>query len=209
MSRPKKTFLFGLGAGTALTLVFLQVWGNYLERSNTEYANPGILHPFRHPYPHPLPHAFESLPPPLLPQTLNKVDMAWKLTPMDGAPVSLAQFRGQVLFLNLWATTCGPCLEEMPGISRLYHSLKNGRIAFAAVTSEGRTDVSKFLEQNDLGVPVYLSGGEPPKGLQVPGVPTTFILDGNGNVVFTHVGALNWDDDKARTYLLNLAKRHG
>jgi thiol-disulfide isomerase/thioredoxin len=209
MSRPMKVFLFGLGAGAALTLLLLQVWGNYLERSNNEDAYPRIARPIRHAYPQPSLQAFENLPHPWVPQTLNNADVTWQLTPIAGAPVTLSQFRGKVLFLNFWATSCGPCIEEMPGISRLYHSLKNERIAFVAVTGEGRPEVSKFLEQNDIGVPVYLSDQEPPKGLLVPGVPTTFILDGHGDVVLMHAGALNWDDDQARAYLLNLVKRLG
>lgn len=209
MSRLRKNFLFGLGAGTALTLLLLQVWGNYLERSNTEYAYPRILRPFGHVYPQPSLQAFANLPHPWVPQTLNNVDVTWQLTPIAGAPVTLSQLRGKVLFLNFWATSCGPCIEEMPGISTLYRSLKNERIAFVAVTRERRTEVSKFLEQNEIGVPVYLTDQDPPKGLPVPGVPTTFILDGNGDVVFMHAGALNWDDDQARAYLLDLAKRLG
>jgi thiol-disulfide isomerase/thioredoxin len=132
---------------------------------------------------------------------------SWKLTALEGTSVTLAQFKGKILFLNFWSTSCVPCIEEMPGIAKLYKSLKDERVAFVAVTGEGRAQVTSFLKENDVGVPIYLSDEEPPKQLPVPGVPTTFIMDGNGTVVFMHAGPLNWDDDSARTYLRNIAAR--
>jgi hypothetical protein len=86
-----------------------------------------------------------------------------------------------------------------------YKSLKDGRIAFVAVTGEGRPAVTSFLKENDLGVPLSLGDEEMPRDLPVPGVPTTFILDSNGSVAFMHAGRRNWDDDSARVYLRNLA----
>jgi thiol-disulfide isomerase/thioredoxin len=201
---PKKGFLFGLGAGMASVLILLQVWGNYLERSENEKAQPRILRPFTQAQPRP---SFENFPHPWFSQALGSAASSWKLAPLEGAPVTLAQFKGKVLFLNFWSTSCLPCIEEMPGIAKLYKSLKDERIAFVAVTGEGRLRVTSFLKENDLGVPVYLSDEEPPKDLPSPGIPTTFILDNNGTAVFMHAGPLNWDDNNARDYLHNLAER--
>ena len=203
----RKAFLFGLGAGMAFILVLLQAWGSYWERSINEEAQPRILHPFTHAHPKPSLRASENFPHPWLPQAVDSDAGSWKLTPLEGTPVTLAQFKGKILFLNFWGTSCVPCIEEMPGIAKLYKSLKDERMAFVAVTGEGRAQVTSFLKENDVGVPIYLSDEEPPRQLPVPGVPTTFIMDGNGTVVFMHAGPLNWDDDSARTYLRSIAAR--
>jgi thiol-disulfide isomerase/thioredoxin len=205
IASPKKGFLSGLGAGMASVLVLLQVWGNYLERSDNEKAQPRILRPFTQPKPSL--HSFENFPHPWFSEVLGNAADSWKLAPLEGAAVTLAQFKDKVLFLNFWSTSCLPCIEEMAGIAKLYKSLKDERIAFVAVTEERRPVVTSFLKENDFGVPVYLSDEEPPKDLSVPGVPTTFIVDKNGTAVFMHAGPLNWDDDSARDYLRNLAGR--
>jgi hypothetical protein len=95
----------------------------------------------------------------------------------------------------------------MPGITKLYSSLRDPRIVFAAVTEDPRTVVDKFLRQINIGLPVYLYEQKPPASLSVSGVPTTYILAADGELVFTHIGALNWDDNGAKAYLLNLASR--
>jgi thiol-disulfide isomerase/thioredoxin len=200
MTFSAKSVLLGAGAGAALTLTLLQSWGTYLDRHLDDVAQPHILRPLGHASP----VAYQNFPYPWLPQDLSRDASSWKLTPFEGAPVTLAQFKGKVLFLNFWSTSCTPCIEEMPGIAKLSKSLKDERIAFVAVTGEKRSEVSSFIKENDFGVPVYFSEEEPPKDLPVP---TTFILDSNGTVVFMHAGALNWDDDKTRAYLHSLASQ--
>jgi thiol-disulfide isomerase/thioredoxin len=207
MSARWKPFLFGLGTGVALTLVLLQSWSDYLVRSESEEDQPKLLRVFPRSHTQPSPRASEMFPRPTLASKLSNRDMRWKLTAMDGTQVTLAQLKGRVLFLNFWGTTCEPCLEEMPGIARLYQSLNNENFSFLVITTEGRAEVRSFLQKNDLGVPVYLNEGQLAMDLPVPGVPTTYILDTDSNIVFMHSGALNWDDDGARAYLRELAAR--
>ncbi len=96
----------------------------------------------------------------------------------------------------------------MPGIERLYDSLKNDdRVAFLAVAKDDEQRVRGFLSKNPLRIPTYLGEGPWPKGLAVTGVPTTFILDRKGAAVFREVGAVNWDSESARAYLRSLASR--
>lgn len=206
MRPSRKNFLFGLGIGIGLALLILQIWSNYVERSISAAAQPHILHPFGPIQMNAVPTSSEGLPHPWLPQGSGDDDH-WRLTPLDGMPVTLAQLRGKVVFLNFWSTSCGPCIEEMPGIMRLRNSLRNEQIAFAAVTQEDGREVRDFLGKNRIDLPVYLSGQELPQSLQAIGLPTTYLIDRKGAAVFKHVGALNWDDDKARSYLLHLASQ--
>jgi hypothetical protein len=95
----------------------------------------------------------------------------------------------------------------MPGIARLYSSLKDQPIAFLAVARDDKQQVRDFIKANELGLPVYIAAEDPPEDLGASAVPTTVILDRSGAAVFHHVGALNWDDDSARNYIRGLASQ--
>ncbi len=103
-----------------------------------------------------------------------------------------------------------PCIHELPGIERLYDSLKNDeRVAFLNVAVDDEQRVRDFLTKNPLRVPIYLGERSSSKGLSVMGVPTTFILDRKGAAVFRERGAANWDSDGARAYIRTLASGPG
>jgi thiol-disulfide isomerase/thioredoxin len=203
MTLPKKMFLFGAGSGIVLALALLQLWGTYLERSAEAAAQPHLLHSFKPTREVPL-NIYEGFSRPWFPEKLSEGADRWKITPMAGPSVALSHFKRQVVFLNLWSTTCMPCIEEMPAIEKLQASLKGSPVVFLAVAEDPRSEVSNFLAQRNLGVPIYTSDEEPPRELAAAGVPITYIVSGDGNVVFKHSGALNWDDDRARAFLLNL-----
>jgi thiol-disulfide isomerase/thioredoxin len=198
-----KSFLFGAGIGVASVLVLLQTWGSYLDRSIIKAAQPHVITPLKQ-Y---STEAYEYFPRPWFFQSLSPDAADWKLTPLEGPSITLGQLKGRVVFLNFWSTSCVPCMEEMPGIAKLSSSLHDARIAFVAVTEDPRTQVDKFLRLNKIGLPLYLSEQEPPDSFPTTAVPTTYILVGDGQLVFMHSGALNWDDNGAKAYLLNLASR--
>jgi thiol-disulfide isomerase/thioredoxin len=125
----------------------------------------------------------------------------WQIRSLEGKPVQLAAFKGKVIFLNFWATSCGPCVAEIPGIEGLYDSVKNENVAFLAVSQEKPERMHEFLEKNRLTVPIYLAEEKLPPDLPVLAIPVTYILDRNGKAVFRSVGAANWDDDSARSFI--------
>jgi thiol-disulfide isomerase/thioredoxin len=203
-----RSFLVGVGIGVALVLALLQTWGSYLDKSNTEAAQPHLLTPLTPARWQPSTETYEYFQRPWFSHQMLRPDAAnWKLTPLEGPPITLGELKGKVTFLNFWETSCISCLQEMPGITRLYSSLRDPRIVFVTATDEPQTVVEKFLRQNKIGLPVYLYEQEPPTSLPVPGVPTTYILTADGELVFMHSGALNWDDNGAKAYLLDLASR--
>lgn len=203
-----KSLTIGAGIGVALVLVLLQAWGAYLDRLNYEAAQPKVILPLTPARLQRTTEIYETFPRPWFSQPLSSDAASWKLTPLKGARTTLWEFRGRVVFLNFWNTSCISCIEEMPGIKKLNDSLHDPRIIFAAVTNEPRTTVDKFLGAIKIGFPpVYLYEEEPPAPMAVPGVPTTYILAAEGRLVFAHSGGLNWDDSGARAYLLDLAAR--
>jgi peroxiredoxin len=205
MTFSKKVFLVGVGSGIVLVLALLEMWGSYLDNSIEVLAQPHLLQPLKHKDVAGPSAVSEGLPRPWFPEKLSTDADRWRLTTIAGDTISLSQFKGQVLFINFWSTTCMPCIEEMPGIEKLRSSLKDTRVQFLAVTTEPRSEVKNFLAKSKLAIPVYLSDALPPSQLSPTGFPTTYIVSPEGTVVFKHSGILNWDDDGTRAFLNRLA----
>jgi thiol-disulfide isomerase/thioredoxin len=108
----------------------------------------------------------------------------------------LEDYRGKVLFLNLWATWCGPCRAEMPSMEKLYRRFKDKGLEILAVNlQEQKADVEAFMRRNKLTFPAALDGdGRIARQYGVMGIPTSYILDRQGRVILRLVGSINWDD---------------
>ena len=206
MTQGWKCFLMGLGAGIAAALVGMQVWSVALSATIAANSQPTLLRPLTSARTWELREdSPDSLPKPWFPEIESHVDSNWRIEPMKGKPLTLDEFKGKVLFLNFWSTSCMPCIEEMPGLIRLKASLGEPQIVFAAITADERPQVEDFLKKNKVDLPVYLSGSAVPHNLSARGIPTTYILNKDGAVVFRNVGPLNWNVESARIYLRNLA----
>ena len=126
------------------------------------------------------------------------------LTDQYGATHTLSDYVGKTVFLNFWATWCGPCKSELPDIQALYESYgeNQGDVVILGVasprteenpfTSEGTQDeVERFLEDNGYTFPVVMDGtGEVLSNYAISAFPTTFMIDSNGNVYGYVPGAL-------------------
>lgn len=200
-------FPIGLAAGIALTLIVLTLWGKYLDRTIYDAAQPRILRPMKSTQEVIVPDSSKYLPTVWLPEFSSQQHDSWSLRALDGHAVTLGDFKGKVMLLNFWSTTCAPCIAEMPGIEGLLDSLKNEKVAFLAVTQDDESTVREFLKKHPLRIPVYLSGEKPPADIRALGIPTTFILDTQGAAVLRHEGEVNWDDDGARSYIRGLLKK--
>ena len=128
----------------------------------------------------------------------------WSLRGLDGTPMSLREQQGRVVFLNHWATWCGPCVAEMPSIQALYDSLNAEGVVFVLVSEEDPAKVRNFVQGRSFRVPVYLREKKPPAAYKSVWITATFILDRNGGIVAEHVGAANWDVEGCRRYLRRL-----
>lgn len=119
----------------------------------------------------------------------------------EGKVKRLADFRGRVLVLNYWATWCGPCVEEMPSLSRLQAKLGGDRFAVLAVSvdREGLPVVGPFLEKIAVkNLAIYTDRtGATMRALGVRGLPTTMIIDGEGREAGRIEGMANWDSPEA------------
>ncbi len=130
-----------------------------------------------------------------------------QFTSLEGNAVSLGELGGKAVFLNIWATWCGPCRAEMPNIEALYASLKNEQDIVFILAAEDQEEVVKaFLKDKPLDAPVYLMDEASKKKLKITGFPTTMILSKEGEVVFSQVGSAAWDGGTTKEFLLALAR---
>jgi peroxiredoxin len=111
-----------------------------------------------------------------------------------GDSENLSDYRGKVIFLNFWATWCGPCKAEVGEIDALHETLKDEDFMIMALSiQEQKKKVSKFMESNDIDFPVYLdSDGAVAAMYGVNGIPTTYIIAPDGMIVGKAVGPRQW-----------------
>lgn len=126
----------------------------------------------------------------------------------EGGALTLADFRGRVVLLNLWATWCAPCRKEMPTLDRLEARLggKAFIVVALSIDRKGVDAVRRFYrEVGAKHLAVYLDpAGQGSRGLAVPGVPTTLLIDPEGREVARKMGAAEWDS----AAIVSLIERH-
>ena len=125
---------------------------------------------------------------------------AFTFTDQDGKALSLADFKGKVVVLDVWATWCSPCRAEFPRLDRLQAALGDKGLAVVPVSVDlgGRKPVDKFYD--DIGVKAlskYLDpGNESAKALGLRGLPTTLIIDREGREIARIEGEAPWDSSE-------------
>jgi len=129
----------------------------------------------------------------------------WKMISSENNEFILSESKGKVVFLNLWATWCPPCVGEMPGIQKLYDKFKDHpEVDFVLVSNEGIDVINKFIERKGYSFPVYSSQAETPAAFSTRSIPTTYVLDKSGNIVIREIGAVNWGGDKMEKIINDL-----
>ena len=116
---------------------------------------------------------------------------AWEMNNLDGKITKLSDFRGKVVILNFWATWCPPCRKEIPGFIKLQnqYSASGLVVVGASVDSQGPEVVKTFVTQQGINYPIVMAhtkvvadyGG-------IKFIPTTFVIDRQGNIVQTYHG---------------------
>jgi thiol-disulfide isomerase/thioredoxin len=129
----------------------------------------------------------------------------------QGAAMSLADFRGSVVLLNVWATWCVPCRREMPTLDRLQATLggPDFQVMALSIDRKGLPAVQEFYDELALGtLPIYVDeSGEAQRALNVLGLPTTLLLDREGNEIGRLLGPAEWDSPAMVAFFRDYLKR--
>ena len=132
----------------------------------------------------------------------SKADFNLKLIDSKGKSVAMENFKGKVIFMNVWATWCPPCVAEMPGINKLYNEVDKEKVAFIMLSvDEDFQKAIDFRERKGFDFEVYQLNGHLPAQYQTPSIPSTFVIDANGKLVMTHLGLGNYDTNKFKEFL--------
>ena len=122
---------------------------------------------------------------------------------LEGNEFSLRNFENKVLFINYWATWCNPCLAEMPSMAELYNQYKeNNNIVFLYLSKEDADTIIDYIPKNLSleQLPIYKIVTDDDL-FSTRGIPTTFIVNRNGEIVVKDVGSAAWNDQSVVDYL--------
>ena len=134
----------------------------------------------------------------------KEFDFEFTIKDLQGNHVEMKNYKGKVIFLNMWATWCGPCRVEMPSIQNLYNKVDKDKIEFIMLsldTDENRAKVVKYVNDKSFSFPVFQPVEYLPKQLQVPSIPTTFIIGMDGKIKMKKVGTANYDTEEFKAFL--------
>ncbi len=126
-------------------------------------------------------------------------------TDLEGDTVRMTNFKDQVLFINIWATWCPPCLKELPSIQALSNRIDHPDVKFILLSPEDTSKLKEFLKNNDLDLPTYSLYKSLPPVLKDEYIPRTYIVDRFGKIVHKHVGERDWNTQEIFEFLNFLA----
>ncbi|MEA3639406.1 MAG: TlpA disulfide reductase family protein [Lamprobacter sp.] len=114
----------------------------------------------------------------------------------DGDTYRLADFKGQPLIVNFWATWCPPCRAEMPSMQRAWEQIEQEGIGLIAINvGEDLETVQAFLEQVPVNFPLPLdTDSRIAQRWPMRGLPTTFVVAPDGRLIYQAIGEREWDD---------------
>ena len=137
---------------------------------------------------------------------IEPADYDWSALDLNDQPVSFAKFKGKTIFLNIWATWCGPCVGEMPSIAVLAKKMKAREkpIEFVCISTDNSTEtVRQFLKGRDWSM-TFLRAEQLPRVFLTEGIPATFVIASDGRIAASEIGAVDWDDPKVAAFIEKL-----
>lgn len=129
----------------------------------------------------------------------------FKIKDLEGNKIDFTQFKNKVIFLNLWATWCGPCRAEMPTIQKLHDKMAGDpNVVFVMLSIDKDKDLPKvvrYLKDKRYTFRSYMPSGYLTEQINVPNIPTTFIISKQGKIIGKEVGTTNFNSNKFYKFL--------
>ncbi len=132
----------------------------------------------------------------------------FSLQNIEGESISLSDYKGKVILLNFWASWCGPCIAEMPSIENLHKTVKDENIQVVTINlGESKDVVSNFMSKNGYSFNSLLDSDNSVAGIYgIRSIPTTYIINKEGNIVASKLGSHEWDSEGVISILRELNK---
>ena len=127
----------------------------------------------------------------------------------DARVQSLARYEGDVIFMNVWATWCPPCIAEMPSIYSLYNKFdEEDNVTFLLVSVDEDFEKAKeFMAARDFSVPIYHFRTRAPGTYESSAIPTTYVITPDGKLAFKKEGLAKYDTPEFEQFLRDLSNR--
>lgn len=136
---------------------------------------------------------------------------AFSLNDIDGNRLSLDQFKGRVVILNFWSTTCGPCVAEIPSLNNLYNDLKgNGLSVLGISLDRSSKPVRELGNKLHIAYPLLMDSQQEVyfDSYSLFGQPVSIVIDRTGMVHDKLIGQVDWSSTQIRTKINSLLKGH-
>lgn len=122
-----------------------------------------------------------------------------ELTQLDGTKIQWTELKGKRVFVNFWATWCKPCIQEMPTIAKAQAELQDSPIVFLFASNESIDLIEGFKAKRPFNF--HYVQAQNMEALNIQALPTTFIFDENGKLVFSEAGYRDWSTTENLTLI--------
>ncbi len=123
--------------------------------------------------------------------------MDFSLKDINGNNINISDYKGKKVFVNFWATWCPPCNQEIPYINQISKENQDDIKVITVNLGEGKDTVQKYINQKGYDMTVLLDDkGEVADKYMVYSIPTSYLLDTNGNIVDKHTGTMSMEELK-------------
>lgn len=126
-----------------------------------------------------------------------------ELTDLEGERVSLTDFRGKTIILNVWATWCGPCIKEMPSLESMQKQLSSDDFVLLLASAESMDKIEGFKARFPFDFN-YVQLNTAQESLGIYALPTTFIINDKGELIITENGMKDWNTPESIEQVSNL-----
>lgn len=133
-----------------------------------------------------------------------KADFRLNLIDSKGEKISMEQFKGKVIFVNVWATWCPPCIAEMPGINSLFNDVKDDVVFLMLSVDQDFEKAKRFNEKKGFDFEVYKLDGAIPEMYYTESIPTTFVISAKGELALRHEGMADYNTTEFKQFLQSL-----